>query len=62
MGMMSREEAAVYLGVSVSTMARWAHQKVGPAYKRAGRKTRYSVTDLDSFLETGAFYPNGSNV
>ena len=57
MTMFSRPEAAEYLGVSVSTMARWAHQKTGPAFKRAGRKTRYLETDLKSFLEQGAFRP-----
>jgi excisionase family DNA binding protein len=56
--MFSRPEAAAYLGVSISTMARWAHQKTGPAYKRAGRKTRYLKTDLDSFLDQDAFEPN----
>lgn len=59
MRMFSRPEAAEYLGVSVSTMARWAHLKVGPAYKRAGRKTRYLKSDLDAFLERDAFKPNG---
>lgn len=57
MDMFSRPQAAAYLGVSVSTMARWAHQRSGPAYKRAGRKTRYLRTDLDSFLEKNAFSP-----
>lgn len=57
MRMFSRPEAAKYLGVSVSTMARWAHLKVGPAYKRAGRKTRYLKSDLDDFLESNAFDP-----
>ena len=55
--MFSRPEAAAYLGVSTSTMARWAHQKAGPAYKRAGRKTRYLKTDLDSFLDQDSFQP-----
>ncbi len=57
MNMFSRPEAAAYLGVSVSTMARWAHQKAGPAYKRAGRKTRYLKSDLDAFLDQNAFFP-----
>ena len=59
MKMFSRPEAADYLGVSVSTMARWAHQRIGPAYKRAGRKTRYLQSDLDAFLEQDAFEPLG---
>jgi excisionase family DNA binding protein len=58
MTMFSRPEAAEYLGVSVSTMARWAHQKRGPAYKRAGRKTRYVKADLDIFLDQGCFRPD----
>lgn len=59
MSMFSRTEAAVYLGVSVSTMARWAHKREGPAYKRAGRKTRYLKCDLDAFLDREAFKPQG---
>lgn len=55
--MFSRTEAAAYLGVSVSTMARWAHLQTGPAYKRAGRKTRYLQADLDAFLDLNAFRP-----
>ncbi len=57
MTMFSRPEAAAYLGVSVSTMARWAHQKTGPSFKRAGRKTRYLRADLDAFLDQTAFTP-----
>lgn len=58
MTMYSRPEAAAYLGLSVSTLARWAHEKKGPAYKRVGRKTRYLKTDLDAFIEEDAFYPD----
>ena len=57
MTFLSRPEAAAYLGVSISTMARWAHQKKGPRYKRAGRKTRYLKEDLNDFLEANAFEP-----
>jgi excisionase family DNA binding protein len=48
----SRREAAKYLGVSVSTLARWASLKQGPSYYLVGAKARYRYFDLDQFIET----------
>jgi excisionase family DNA binding protein len=48
----SRREAAKYLGVSVSTLARWASMKHGPSYYLVGAKARYRYSDLDNFVET----------
>jgi excisionase family DNA binding protein len=47
----SRIEAAKYLGVSVSTLARWASKDEGPAYYVVGAKARYRYSELDEFLE-----------
>jgi excisionase family DNA binding protein len=48
----SRAEAAKYLGVSVSTLARWGWKGDGPAYYVIGAKARYRLSDLDKFIET----------
>lgn len=53
--LMSRKEAANYLGISPSTLANWASSKrfVLP-YFRVGRAVRYRKTDLDKFIQNGA--------
>jgi len=47
---LTRKEAASYLGVRVTALARWASEQRGPAYYRIGRDARYRVDDLDIFL------------
>lgn len=47
---LSRKEAALYLGVSTSALARWASEDRGPAYYRIGRDARYRIDDLETFL------------
>lgn len=49
---MSRKEAADYLGISESTMANWAcTKKYHIPYFRVGRKVKYRRQDLDEFME-----------
>jgi excisionase family DNA binding protein len=47
----SRTEAAKYLGVSVSTLARWGSNGDGPSYYVVGARARYRVSDLDEYIE-----------
>lgn len=49
---LSRADAAAYLGVSISTLARWASNNEGPPYYVVGAKARYRYSDLDQFIET----------
>jgi excisionase family DNA binding protein len=49
---LSRADAAEYLGVSVSTLARWASNNEGPPYYLLGAKARYRYSDLDEFIES----------
>lgn len=49
---LSRADAAAYLGVSISTLARWASNNEGPPYYVVGAKARYRYSDLDRFIET----------
>lgn len=54
--LLTRKDAARYLGVSVSTLARWAMQGTGPAYSKAGQ-VRYRLSDLDAFIEEHRIQP-----
>jgi len=50
---MATAEAAVYLGLCVSTLNAWRSQgRAGsPAYLKMGRTVRYRKIDLDRYLE-----------
>jgi excisionase family DNA binding protein len=43
--------AAAYLGVSPDTMNRWRSIGGGPVYAKVGRQVRYSLSDLDAWVE-----------
>jgi len=44
--------AAEYLGnLKPNTLEIWRVQGTGPAYKKCGRLVRYSLEDLDKYLE-----------
>ncbi len=48
---LTAQEAAEYLGVKVSTLAKWRQLGVGPPYSdRLGRDPRYHTDDLNEFL------------
>lgn len=50
-GLLSREEAAVYLGVKTNTLSVWATKKrYGLKYIKVGRLVKYRVSDLDDFI------------
>ena len=52
--MLTRIQAAEYLGVSVAPMARWAGQRSGPAFVKLGdaetAAVRYREDVLDEFI------------
>jgi len=51
---------STYLGVSVETLRAWRRLGRGPRYRKiGGRCVRYSVTDLESFVEA---QPTGGGV
>ena len=50
-GLMTREEAALFLDVKTQTLADWACQKRGPALIKIGSKVRYALTDLEAWLK-----------
>lgn len=50
--MLTRAEAATYLGVPFHTLEQWASRHCGPAYYKIGGRVRYRVADLDAWLES----------
>lgn len=52
--LLTRKEAAQYLGVSSSTLANWASKKTFELpYFRVGKAVRYRKSDLDAFIQNG---------
>jgi len=50
--LMTEQEAAAYLGVSVSGMRKWRGRQCGPKYARFGKIIRYRQHDLDTFVQS----------
>lgn len=48
--LLTRKQAAAYLDVSVSTLARWARLRKGPLYVKLGSSARYRPSDLETFV------------
>jgi excisionase family DNA binding protein len=56
--LLTREEAAAYLGLKAQTLATWASAKrYNLRYIKAGRCVRYRQADLDRFVESRAVGP-----
>jgi hypothetical protein len=51
--LLTRKQAAEYLGLSPVTLARWAIERKGPRYSRSGEhrgRCWYRIEDLDRWL------------
>lgn len=49
--LLTREQAAKYLGLSLSTLKSWAvHNRYNLPFIKLGRHVRYRLTDLEEFL------------
>lgn len=48
--LLSRREAAAYLGVKVSTLEKWATTRKGPTYIKVGGLAKYRTSDLEKYL------------
>lgn len=44
------KQAAVYLGLSTSQLAKWRVYGGGPAYSKASRSVRYTRDELDAWM------------
>ena len=45
------EQTADYLGVKVSTLHKWRHQRTGPPAVKIGSRLRYDQATLDQWIE-----------
>ena len=53
--LLSREQAAEFLGVKAQTLACWAcNRRYRLRYYKIGRLTRYRLADLERFVESRA--------
>lgn len=50
--LLTPDEAAAWLQVSVSTLANWRYLRTGPPYVRQGRVVRYSADALAAWFNT----------
>lgn len=50
--LLTREEAAAYLRVSVSSLAHWSTSGLGPVFVRLGRRAWYRQSVLDTWIES----------
>ena len=48
--LLTREEAAMFLRVSPSTLETWVTRKKGPKFVKVGSLVRYRLTDLEDYL------------
>ncbi len=55
--LLTRHEAAAYLGVSVSTLARWACLREKLRYHRVGKRALYRKSDLDQCIADSVVEP-----
>lgn len=52
--LMTRQEAAAYMGVSVWTLSAWASTgRVKLPFYRVGRRAMYKLSDVLAFIEAG---------
>lgn len=50
--LLTRAEAADYIGVSVSALAHWPAMGRGPRQRVIGRSSYYDVRDIDEWIAT----------
>lgn len=52
-GRLTRQEAAHYLGLAVSTLADWHRKGIGPESVKVGGRRFYRVDTLNAFIKKG---------
>lgn len=50
--MLTAQEAATFLNVSISTVYKYSHGRVIPHYKPQGREIYFKRCDLDNYVES----------
>lgn len=59
-GRLTPEQAALRLGVTARTLAKWRHEGRGPRYVKLARAIFYRASDLDAFEEACVRTPMSS--
>lgn len=52
-GRLTRQDAATYLGLAVSTLADWHRKGLGPASVKVGGRRFYRVDALNTYINEG---------
>jgi len=52
------KQAARYIGFHEQTLRNWRHARKGPKYVKQYRSVRYSVRDLDEWMEGRKITPS----
>lgn len=52
--LLTTKQAAARLGLSPTTMEIWRWRGTGPRFRKLGKAVRYSVEDLDAFVEAAS--------
>lgn len=55
--LMTRRQAAEYLGFAPQTLARYAWLGKGPRFKKLGRLVRYTLEDLEQWIKEEGLTP-----
>lgn len=59
--LLTRKQAANYLGLSQVTLARWAIKGRGPSYSRSGKlrgRVWYAAADLEAWIQARKISPS----
>ncbi len=57
--LMTRKQAAEYLGFAPQTLARYAWLGKGPRFKKLGRLVRYTLEDLEAWIKEEGLTTSG---
>lgn len=56
--MLSRPDAAAFLGLEIKTLDNWRFQNKGPAYCRLGTRVLYPLSSLERFIAEHTVTPS----
>lgn len=55
--LLSIDEAAAFLGLSVQTLYSWRYRGIGPKSYRVGGRAKYRLSELERWLQEQAIVP-----
>ncbi|WP_299166982.1 AlpA family transcriptional regulator [uncultured Arthrobacter sp.] len=60
--LLTPEDLAQRLGMSVAALSQWRYRGVGPKFIKAGKTIRYRVSDVESWMDAQTRQQSGSAV